>query len=127
MKINEIAFVTYGVKDMPRARKFYEETLGLKPTSVWEGEKMAFIEYSFGKSGVHTLAIGKGAKNFKPGKGGATVGLEMDNFDSAIESLKKNKVKFIMQPYDTGGCDMAIIADPDGNQLMIHKIKSKSK
>jgi len=31
-KINEIAFSCYPVKDMARARKFYESVLGLKPT-----------------------------------------------------------------------------------------------
>ena len=32
----EIAFVVYPVHDMPRARQFYENVLGLKVTSQWE-------------------------------------------------------------------------------------------
>ena len=34
-KINGIAFSCYPVKDMARARKFYEGVLGLKPTLVF--------------------------------------------------------------------------------------------
>ena len=34
LKITEIAFSCYAVTNMARARKFYEEVLGLKPTTV---------------------------------------------------------------------------------------------
>ena len=35
LKVTEIAFSCYPVKDMARARKFYEGVLGLKPTMVF--------------------------------------------------------------------------------------------
>ena len=122
MKITEIAFVTYAVEDIARARKFYEEVLGLKASSVWEGEGMAFIEYEIGP---HTLAIGKGAPNFKVGTSGPTVAVEVEDFDKAVEELKAAKVNFSMEPHDTGGCNMALVNDPDGNQIMIHRRKAK--
>ena len=34
LKVTEIAFSCYAVTDMARARKFYEEVLGLKPTMI---------------------------------------------------------------------------------------------
>ena len=58
MKINEIAYTAYSTTDIKRARKFYEEILGLKPTSVYEGDGMAFIEYEIG---AHTFVLGMGA------------------------------------------------------------------
>ena len=120
--IKEIAFVTYAVVDVPKARDFYENTLGLKASNIWEGEGMAFVEYEIGP---HTLAIGKGAENFKVGMTGATVALEVDDFDAMIQRLKDHKVKFILDPHETGGCHMSIVNDPDGNQIMIHKRKVK--
>lgn len=122
MKINEIAFVSYAVENIKRARNFYERVLGLKPTSVFEGEGMAFIEYSFG---AHTLAIGKGAPEFSPGKTGATAALEVEDFDAAIMSLRKHGISFIMEPHETPVCFMALIPDTEGNQIMIHKRKEK--
>ncbi len=122
MKINEIAFVCYAITDVPKARAFYEGVLGLTAGQVWESPDMAFIEYYMGE---HTLAIGKGSSNFVVGKAGGTVALEVDNFDEAIKNLKDNKIVFLMEALETGGCHMALIEDPDGNQLMIHKRKLK--
>lgn len=119
--IKEIAFVTYAVVDVPKARDFYERVLGLKPGSLWEGEDMAFVEYEIGSQ---TLAIGKGAENFKPGITGATVALEVDDFDAMIKRLKDNKINFLLEPHETSMCHMAIVNDPDGNQLMVHKRKT---
>jgi len=120
MKIKEIAFVCYPVNDIKRARGFYEGVLGLKQGNVWEGEGMAFVEYELGS---HTLAIGYGAPEWKSGRTGATVSLEVDDFDEAVKKLKDNKVQFIMEPYETSVCHMALFGDTEGNQIMIHKRK----
>lgn len=122
MKFSEFSFVCYAIKDVPRARAFYEQALGLKASNVWEGEGTAFIEYEIGPD---TLAIGKGAPNFAPGKTGATVALEVEDFQGAIAELKSKKVPILMEPYESPVCWMAIIEDPDGNQLMIHRRKGK--
>ena len=114
--------MAYAVMDVKRARKFYEGVLGLKPGSVSEGKGYAFIEYWIGE---HTLAIGQGAKHFRPGKTGATVALEVEDFDVALKELRKHKVKFLMEPYEGGICRMALVADPEGNQIMIHRRKTK--
>jgi predicted enzyme related to lactoylglutathione lyase len=120
MNIKEIAFVCYAVTDFKKGRKFYEETLGLKPTSVFEKDGMGFAEYDLGNG---ALAIGSGAPHFKPGLGGATVAFEVADFDKAIQRLKESKVKFTMEAHNTGVCHMALVNDPDGNQIMIHKRK----
>jgi predicted enzyme related to lactoylglutathione lyase len=116
----EIAFVCYAVTDLKRARDFYESVLLLKPSSVWEGENMGFIEYEMGP---HTLAIGAGAEQFKPGTQGGTAALEVENFNEAIAWLREKKVKVLMEAYETPVCHMALIQDPDGNQIMVHKRK----
>ena len=124
MKFKEFSFVAYAVDDVKRARAFYEGVLGLKPSSIYEGDKNAFIEYEIGGD---TLAIGKGAKNFKVGKKGATVALELEgNFETTIKKLKDKKVVFLMDPYDGPVCKMALIEDTEGNQIMIHQRKKKS-
>ena len=58
MKIIEIAFSVYGVTDLPRARRFYEETLGLKPTKTYVKGDLGMVEYDIGAG---TLSIGCGA------------------------------------------------------------------
>ncbi|MDE1975541.1 MAG: VOC family protein [Patescibacteria group bacterium] len=125
MKFTSFSFASYAVTDVKRARAFYEGVLGLKATSEFEGDGYAFIEYNIGPD---TLAIGMGAENFKPGKTGATVALELDgDFDAAMKELKAKEVKFLMdEPYDGPPCNMMLIEDPDGNQIMIHRRKAKN-
>lgn len=121
-KIVEIAFVIYAVNDIPRARVFYEELLGLTASSVWGDNDSGMIEYEIGP---HTLAIGKGAPGFTPGASGGCVALEVEDFFVVIEALKKANMKFTMEPYESSICHMAVILDHDGNSLMIHKRKVK--
>lgn len=122
MKATEIAFVCYAVTDLKRARTFYETVLGLKPALAWESDTTGFIEYEMGP---HTLAIGSGAEQFKPGKQGATVALEVEDFDEAIASIRSKNVPIVMEPYETPVCFMTLVQDPDGNQIMLHKRKQK--
>lgn len=123
MKPLEIAFVCYAVSDFAKAQDFYQNTLGLKPGMVWKSDSFGFQEYDLG--GNHTLAIGFGAEHFKPGKGGCSAALEVEDFDAAIKDLKAKGVKFEMEAMDTPICHMAIIHDLDGNQIMIHKRHAK--
>ena len=124
MKFKEFSFVAYATNDVPKARAFYEGVLGLKTLSVYEGEGTAFIEYEVGQD---TLVIGQGAPNFKPGKTGATVALELaGNFDEAVAELRNKQVKFLMEQYDGPVCTMILLEDPDGNQIMIHRRKAQN-
>lgn len=117
IKIKEIAFSCYAVTNMPRARGFYEDVLGLKPTTVTDTAHGNWVEYEFGP---YALSLGC-APGFKPSPDGCTVALEVEDFDAAIMHLKANNVKFRMEEYKSPVCRMAMVSDPDGNTLCIHK------
>ncbi len=121
LKIAEIAFSCYAVMDMPRARKFYEGVLGLKPNKVSESSGRQFVEYEIGP---HTLAIGCAPGMFKPSPDGCAVALEVDDFDAAIAHLRANGARFRIEPMDGSSCRMAMVFDPDGNTICIHKRNS---
>lgn len=119
MKITEIAFSCYPVTEMARARKFYEEVLGLKATSITGAPGgMQWVEYDLGNG---TLSIGAGAPGWKPTAEGCSVGLEVEDFEAAITHLRGHGVSFHMEPFSTPVCRMAFIHDPDGNAICIHK------
>lgn len=122
MKVIEIAFTGYPVTDLKRAKQFYEGSLGLKQTAVFGDENQAWIEYDIGPS---TLAITNMSSDWKPSSDGGGVALEVDNFDTAIAELKKAGVKFRFEPFESPVCHMAIVFDPDGNAICIHKRKAK--
>ena len=117
IQVTEIAFACYAVTDFARARAFYEGVLGLKVGMLNEGEYGKWAEYEIG---AHTLSIGC-APNWKPSPDGCTVALEVDDFDAAIAELRAAGVKFRMEPMPTPVCRMAMIFDPDGNTLCIHR------
>ena len=115
--IKEVAFVAIAVTDTERARKFYQETLGLKPsTSAMEG---AWVEYEIGP-----MTIGVGCHpDWKPSRDGTTIAFEVDDIDTEIARLKKQGVTFDMEKLETPVCWMAQFRDPDGNKLVVHQRK----
>ena len=121
LKVIELAFCCYAVTDMKRARAFYEGVLGLKPTTVTDSEHGQWTEYEFGPC---ALAIGS-APAFKPSPDGCTAALEVEDFENAIDHLRAKNVKFRIEPIATPVCRMAMIFDPDGNTICIHKRNPK--
>jgi predicted enzyme related to lactoylglutathione lyase len=118
IKVIELAFCCYAVTDLQRSRDFYEGVLNLKPTTVLEGK---WVEYEFGP---YALAIGCAPGMFKPSPDGCTAALEVEDFDAAIAHLRAHGAKFRIEPTPTPVCRMAMIFDPDGNTICIHKRKT---
>jgi predicted enzyme related to lactoylglutathione lyase len=117
--IKEVAFVAIAVSDKERARKFYQETLELKPTSTqMEGAR---IEYDLGPT---TIGVGS-HPTWKPSRDGTTVAVEVEDMDAAIKKLKERGVTFDIEKSETPVCWMAQFRDPDGNKLVVHKRKQK--
>ena len=122
MKIKGIGFVAVPVTDVKRARSFYEGVLGLKVSDEMMGGK--WIEDSVGDE---TLAIANVSPTWTPSDQGTGAALEVENFDEAIERLKDRDVHFAVEPFESPCCQMAIVQDPDGNKLMIHKLKPENE
>ena len=122
MKIKEIGFVAIPVTDMTRARSFYEEVLGLKTSEEMMGGK--WIEYGIGED---TLAIANVGEAWVPSDQGTGAAFEVEDFDEAIKRLKDRHVPFAAEPFETPCCHMAVVQDPDGNKLMIHKLKPENE
>ena len=115
--IKEIAFVAIAVTDAERARKFYQDLLGLKPAlTAMEGR---WVEYEIGGT---TIGVGC-HPDWKPSRDGTSVAFEVDDIDATIAKLKEAGVEFEMEKIETPVCFMAVIHDPDGNRLLVHKRK----
>lgn len=122
MKIKAIGFVGIPVTDMERAREFYEGILNLKVSEEMGGGK--WIEYAVGED---TLALANVGNQWLPSDQGTAAAFEVENFDEAIKRLKDRHVSIAVEPMETPCCHMAIIQDPDGNNLIIHKLKPENE
>jgi predicted enzyme related to lactoylglutathione lyase len=123
IEIKEIAFTGYPITDVVRARGFYEQVLNLKPSTQFEHGGRHWIEYDIGHG---TLAISNmSSEQWRASRDGPSIALEVVDFEAAINALRVARVTFIVEPTDTGVCWMAIVSDPDGNSLVIHKRHAK--
>lgn len=115
MKIKHLAFTMYPVKDMKRARKFYEKVLGLEVGNDWDGK---WVEY-FPGSGCFALT------NMIPMKPAMNMAFEVDDLDAAVKRLTAAKSKCVYKPYDTPVCRFAAFRDTEGNSFMLHQKKRR--
>jgi predicted enzyme related to lactoylglutathione lyase len=120
MKIKKIAFVGIPVTDMERARAFYEDVLGLQPDPEMTGQH--WTEYSIGDG---TLAIACVGEQWRPSNEGTCAALEVENLEEAIVRFEEGKIAY--DKVDSPVCRMAIIEDPDGNKVIIHKLKAEGE
>lgn len=121
IQVTEIAFTGYPVTDVPRARRFYEGTLGLKPSMVQEfTQGQWWIEYEIGAG---TLAL---SNAWPPsGQSGPNIALEVADLDRALDSIKAANLPISYGPTDTTVCRFFGVKDPDGNDVTLHQRKTK--
>ncbi len=111
--VTGLDFVAVPSTDWKRSRKFYVDTLGLRPDEqarfeVWAGET-CFGIWEPGRLGMA----------FAPQKN-AHLALHVDDVAAARAELEAKGVEFFGEILDTGVCKMAFFTDPDGNDLMLH-------
>ena len=123
MQITEIAFTGYSVTDMKRAKAFYEGVLGLKKSRGFGqlGGEEQWVEYDIGP-GCLALISG-GGKQWPPSPDGTAAAFEVDDFDAYVSKLRDSGVKFVFEPTNGPNCRMVVVADPDGNRVVLHQRK----
>jgi predicted enzyme related to lactoylglutathione lyase len=117
-QLKKVAFTCYPVKDMARARAFYEGVLGLKPGDDFQG---AWQEYDFGGT---TFAISSMIIEYvKPGTQGS-VAFEVSDLKGYLKELQAKGVEDSKNEImESPVCWMAFIKDPDGNTVSLHQVK----
>ncbi len=115
-KITKLDFIGVPSTDTERSRKFYVETLGLRPdekaeTEFWVGDT-CFAIWEPEKMGM----------SFTPQKN-AHIALHVDDIEAARKELEEKGVVFGGEIIENPVCYMAIFNDPDGNDLMLHCVK----
>ena len=121
----KVAFTMYPVTDVARARKFYEETLGLKRGSMGNQGERYWIEYDLPGGGCLALT------NFVPDKpsdaAGGTIAFEVEDIDRLMADLKAKGVTFKSDIIHSPVCRMAVCLDSEGNSILLHQLKPKSR
>ncbi len=112
--VKDIAFFAYSVRDVPRARAFYSETLGLRPGSSFGDH---WIEFDIGNT---TFGIGNGEPlGFEPGASTGAA-FEVDDLDAMRERLLASGVE-AGEVHEFPGCRTCFARDPEGNRFALHQ------
>ncbi|MBN8866905.1 MAG: VOC family protein [Solirubrobacterales bacterium] len=112
--ITGLDFIGIPSTDADRSRAFYIDTLGLTP------DDNAQYEFWVGDTCFGIWEPEKAGREFSPQKN-AHLALHVDDIEAARSDLEAKGVSFLGDTFDTGVCFMAIFADPDGNDLMLHQ------
>jgi catechol 2,3-dioxygenase-like lactoylglutathione lyase family enzyme len=111
--ISKVDFIGIPSQDAERSRRFYVETLGLRPDAKAESEVWA------GDTCFGIWEPKRFRMEFAPQKN-AHPALHVDDVAAARAELEGKGVEFSGDILDTGVCHMAFFTDPDGNDLMLH-------
>ena len=112
--IERLDFLGIPTQDAERSRAFYRDVLGFRPDEHAEWDQWA---------GDTCFAIWEPARQGMPFvvQQGNPLPLRCDDVAETRAALEAKGVQFFGDTLDTGVCHMAFFADPDGNQLMLHR------
>ncbi|MGH3134276.1 MAG: VOC family protein [Gaiellaceae bacterium] len=115
MKVGRVDFVSFLTQDIPRARRFYSDVLGLEIESEGEDD----MEFRAGQVTLDVFNPASQGQPFAPSPGG--MALRVPDVDAARAELEAKGVEFDGETVQTSVCRMAFFHDPDGNLLMLHR------
>jgi uncharacterized protein YndB with AHSA1/START domain/predicted enzyme related to lactoylglutathione lyase len=118
--VKKVAFTMYPIQDAARARKFYEETLGLSVGMAGGHGDMHWIEYDLPGGGCLALTNTTGAQ--PSAAAGGTIALEVADLPALVGRLKSLGVAFKAEGIRGPHCQMAVCLDSEGNSLLLHQL-----
>jgi uncharacterized protein YndB with AHSA1/START domain/predicted enzyme related to lactoylglutathione lyase len=121
--VKKVAFTMYPIQDAARARKFYEETLGLSVGMAGGNGNMHWIEYDLPGGGCLALTNTTGAQ--PSAAAGGTIALEVADLPALVGRLKSLGVAFKTEGIRGPHCQMAVCLDSEGNSLLLHQLDAE--
>jgi predicted enzyme related to lactoylglutathione lyase len=122
--LKKVAFTYYPVTDVARARRFYEQTLGLKAGSAGHQGDDWWVEYDLPGGGC--LALTNFTEEKPSDTAGGTIAFEVEDLDRLMADLMAKGVTFKSDVIQSPVCRMAVCLDTEGNSILLHQLKAKS-
>ena len=115
MQVETVDFVSVLTQDIPRAKQFYGEMLGLPIETEGEND----LEFTLGQVTLDVFNPASVGQEFAPSPAG--IAIRVPDVAAARAELEAKGVQFDGEIVDTGVCHFAFFQDPDGNKLMLHR------
>ncbi len=123
IKTNPVNWFEIPVKDMARAKKFYEKVFAVKLTDEkMEGYTMSFFPWAENAPGSAGMLI-KGA-TYEPSHAGAVLYFSVDDINETLRKINSEGGKTLMPKKNIGEYGfIAHFEDTEGNRLALHSMK----
>jgi catechol 2,3-dioxygenase-like lactoylglutathione lyase family enzyme len=115
MQVERVDFVSFLTRDLPRAKRFYTDVLGLEVETEGDSD----MELRCGQVTLDIFDPSSIGEPFAPSPAG--LALRVPDVDAARTELEAKGVQFDGETIVTGVCKQAWFKDPDGNALMLHR------
>jgi predicted enzyme related to lactoylglutathione lyase len=112
--ISKVDAIGIPSSDAERSREFYVETLGFRP------DEHSRYEFWVDQTCFAIWEPTRFGGEYEPQTTSIAL-LRVDDVEAAREELEAKGVQFSGETFDTGVCHMAPFADPDGNELTLHR------
>jgi predicted enzyme related to lactoylglutathione lyase len=127
MKTNPVNWFEIPVKDMARAKRFYERVFGFKlavneMTHEWGTVTMAWFPMTQGSAGAAGALI-KGP-SYRPSRSGTVIYFSVRDIAGTLRRIKANGGRTFMPKTSIGEYgSIAQFEDAEGNRLALHSMK----
>jgi predicted enzyme related to lactoylglutathione lyase len=113
--VKELSFVAYYVRDVPRARRFYGDVLGLRPGEWFNDD---WIEFDLGNA---TFALDGTGEEFgiTPGTSSGAA-FEVDDIYATHQRLVDAGAE-VTDVFEFPPCFAFFAKDPEGNRFTMHQ------
>ncbi len=112
--ISKVDAIGIPSSDAERSREFYVDTLGFRP------DEHSRYEFWVDQTCFAIWEPTRFGGEYEPQTTSIAL-LRVDDVEAAREELEAKGVQFSGETFDTGVCHMAPFADPDGNELTLHR------
>jgi catechol 2,3-dioxygenase-like lactoylglutathione lyase family enzyme len=115
MDVERVDFVSFLTQDLPRAKRFYTEVLGLEVETEGDSD----LELRCGQVTLDVFDPSSIGEPFAVSPAG--LALRVPDVDAARAELEAKGVEFDGDTIETSVCRQAWFKDLDGNSLMLHR------
>lgn len=122
--LKKVAFTMYPIRDVARARDFYENALGLQAGSGGNQGERYWLEYDLPGGGC--LALTNFIEDQPSATAGGTIAFEVEDLDALMARLKARGVAFRSDVIHSPVCRMAVCEDSEGNSILLHQLKPRA-
>jgi predicted enzyme related to lactoylglutathione lyase len=121
--LKKVAFTMYPIRDVARARRFYEEALGLKVGLNGNHGDKWWIEYDLPGGGC--IALANFVSDEPSAAAGGTIAFEVEDLDALIARLTSMGAPFRGGIVRGPNCRMITCLDSEGNSIILHQLNHK--